>query len=147
MRTGKVSENVLKRSVLRQIKYKRQEVLSGAGIGEDCAIFSLSDGKNLVACVQEASPIFEGDAGWMTRLIIRCANNLAAAGGEPVAVSLVLLLPEEAEEAELKLLMKQAEETCGSLGIAIEVGKAAAGRAGTRLDASPLGSSSTPSSA
>lgn len=123
MRTGKVSENVLKRSVLRQIKYKRQEVLNGAGVGEDCAILSLSDGENLVTCVQEASPVFEGDTDWMTRLIIRCANNLAAAGGEPVAVSLVLLLPEEAEEAELKLLMKQAEGTCSSLGIAIVGGQ------------------------
>lgn len=41
MKTGKVSENVLKRSVLRQIKTKRREVLCGAGIGVDCATFSL----------------------------------------------------------------------------------------------------------
>ena len=38
MKIGKISENVLKRSVLKQIKTKREEVLNGAGIGEDCAI-------------------------------------------------------------------------------------------------------------
>lgn len=38
MRLGKISDSVLKRSVLKQIRTKRQEVLSGAGIGEDCAV-------------------------------------------------------------------------------------------------------------
>ena len=40
MEIGKVSGNVLKRSVLGQIKSKREEEDSGAGIGADCAIFS-----------------------------------------------------------------------------------------------------------
>ena len=42
MRPGKISDSVLKRSVLKQIRFRRQEVLSGAGIGEDCAIFAPS---------------------------------------------------------------------------------------------------------
>ncbi len=40
MKIGKVPENVLKRSVLKQIQTKREEIISGAGVGEDCAIFS-----------------------------------------------------------------------------------------------------------
>ena len=39
MKNGKVPENVLKRSVLRQIRTKREEVLNGAGVGVDCAVF------------------------------------------------------------------------------------------------------------
>ncbi len=55
MRPGKVPENVLKRSVLRQIGEKdRQEGLNGAGIGKDCAFFSFSGEGNLVGCMQEA---------------------------------------------------------------------------------------------
>lgn len=38
MKTGKVTENVLKRSVLRQVEKGRKEILTGAGVGEDCAI-------------------------------------------------------------------------------------------------------------
>ncbi len=49
MRTGKLSVNVLKRSVLRPIKKRRAEVLSGAGIGEDCAIFSFAE-SGIVTC-------------------------------------------------------------------------------------------------
>ena len=37
MKIGKVPENVLKRSILKQIRTKRPEVLVGAGVGEDCA--------------------------------------------------------------------------------------------------------------
>lgn len=55
MKIGKVSTNVLKRSVLRQINSKREEVVSGAGIGEDCAIFSFPGETMTVSCVQEAA--------------------------------------------------------------------------------------------
>lgn len=37
MKVGKVPENVLKRSVMKQLHYTRDEVLLGPGIGEDCA--------------------------------------------------------------------------------------------------------------
>lgn len=38
MKVGKVSESVLKRSVLKQITNQNKEVKNGAGIGEDCAV-------------------------------------------------------------------------------------------------------------
>ena len=37
MRTGKLSENVLKRSVFRQQHIKREDVLFANGVGVDCA--------------------------------------------------------------------------------------------------------------
>ena len=66
MNIGKVPENVLKRSVLRQIKTKREEVLSGAGVGEDCAIFSLSDNMFMMTCMQEAAVTVSGDAACLS---------------------------------------------------------------------------------
>lgn len=123
MRTGKVSENVLKRSVLRQIKTKRREILNGAGVGEDCAIFSFSGEENTVSCMQEGQSSGGRDTGWLARLVIRCANNLAVSGGEPVALSLTLLLPVDAEEPFLRELMQCAEETCKGLGMAIAGGQ------------------------
>ncbi len=54
MKIGKVSGSVLERSVLRQIVTNRDKILSGAGVGADCAIFSFGSGQNLVSCVQEA---------------------------------------------------------------------------------------------
>lgn len=117
MRPGKISDNVLKRSVLKQIKTKRQEVLSGAGIGEDCAIFAPNDG--FVSTVSQAPVPGETD---MFRLLIKCANNLAAAGARPMAVLITLLLPRDTEEQLLKQFMVAAENACNMLDMQIAGG-------------------------
>lgn len=132
MKTGKVPENVLKRSVLRQLKTERKEVLNGAGIGKDCAIFSFSD-RNVISCMQEASVAVRASAGCrqpgytvrytMAQLLQKCANNLAASGAEPVAAMITLLLPETTEEPELKTLMAEAEEKCWELSMDIAGGQ------------------------
>ena len=132
MNTGKISEKVLQRSVLRQIKTERKEVLNGAGIGEDCAIFSFSD-RYVASCMQEAAIRLKDDTEaikydaepriTMTHLIKRCANNLAAAGAQPVAVMITLLLPETFEEPDLKAFMEEAEEICKELSISIAGGQ------------------------
>ena len=43
MRTGKISESILKRSILRLIKTHREEVTKGAEVGGDCAFLSWKD--------------------------------------------------------------------------------------------------------
>ena len=132
MNTGKISEKVLKRSVLRQIKTEREEVMNGAGIGEDCAIFSFSD-RYVASCMQEAVIRLKDDMEavkydtepriTMAHLIKRCTNNLAAAGSRPVAVMITLLLPESLEEPDLKAFVIEAEETCKELSISIAGGQ------------------------
>ena len=161
MKLGKVSEVCLKRSVLRQIKTRREEVVCGAGIGEDCAIFSFSKGESMAVCVQEAAVTTQRNLDreqeeavrenvgcvqeeaargnvsqavskgavcpepfmTMAQLVQKCVNNLAADGAEPAAALIALLLPETAEEAELKELMREAEEKCGELSVEIAGGQ------------------------
>ena len=48
MKTGKIPESVLKSSVLRQLHNRRDEVLLGAGVGEDCAALTLESDEVLV---------------------------------------------------------------------------------------------------
>ncbi len=128
MKIGKVSESVLKRSILRQLKTKRKEVLCGAGVGDDCAIFAFSDTEILASCVQEAAVAVQADMGsatavTMAHLIQKCANNLAVSGAQPIAAMITLLLPETVEEADIKALMMQAERTCESLSMQIAGGQ------------------------
>ena len=47
MKVGKVPENVLKRSVFKQIHTMRPEVVLGAGVGEDCAAVQLAEDETL----------------------------------------------------------------------------------------------------
>lgn len=117
MRTGKVSDSVLKRSVLRQIHTKRQEVVNGAGVGEDCAIFASADA--FFTCVSEAAVAGKAD---MARVLVKCVNNLATAGARPIAALITLILPEDAQEQLLKELMAAAEETCGGMQMQIAGG-------------------------
>ena len=131
MKSGKVPVNVLKRSVLRQLKNKRSEIANSAGLGADCAIFEPLTGGQLVTCVQEGvvELCCENDLAEaeredpsvmpMSRILRKCANNLAAAGAEPVAAELVIFLPESVEEPELKALMAEAERTAAELNIQI----------------------------
>lgn len=133
MKSGKVPVNVLKRSVLRQIQTKREEIISGAGIGEDCAIFSFGGGEIMMTCVQTAT-VKAGAAGssdsiFMGHLIQRCANNLAAAGAQPVGVMIALTLPEESEEPDVRALMADAEAKCRELNLQIAGGQTCFSRA------------------
>ena len=118
MKIGKISESVLKRSVLRQIHTKREEIVSGAAIGEDCAIFAQSDAE-MVSCMQEA----DLTSVTVKQLIYRCANNLAAAGAEPFALMITLLLTEDTEEASLKSWMAAADKAAAELSMQIAGGQ------------------------
>lgn len=118
MRLGKLSDSILKRTVLKQIKNRRSEVLCGAGIGEDCAIFALSGDKFATSVVEYTVK----DRQDMIRAIYKSTNNLATAGAEPVAVMLSIILPERASEEKLKKLMDGAAQAAGELNIQIAGG-------------------------
>ena len=121
MKTGKVSESILKRSVLGKIKIRRKEIQKGAGAGEDCAFLAWGDTELCPAAVStQACTLPVKRVTYYA--IMAAANNLAASGAVPAAVTLSLTLPQEAEEAVLKELMEQAEECCGELNIQIAGG-------------------------
>lgn len=120
MKIGKVSESVLKRSILRQLHTKRDEILSGAGMGADCAIFALSGTEMYATCVHEAAVAVQADVAVAVQ---KCANNLAVCGATPIAAMIALLLPEDTEESELKALMAEAEKACSGLGMQIAGGQ------------------------
>ena len=106
----------MKRSVLKKIRTHREEVISGAGVGADCAILMLPEGCETVL---STTPVI-AQAKDISRYAISMAlNNIAASGAEPVGVMLALLLPEETEEPTLQEIMEQAEEICRVCGIQI----------------------------
>lgn len=116
MKVGKIPENVLKRSVFKQIHTKREEVLLGAGIGEDCAAVRLKEDEIFVL---SADPV-TSTARDVGKLAIHITlNDLASSGAEPVGVMLTVLLPENSEEAELRNIMYQIEEVCSKVNVQI----------------------------
>lgn len=116
MRIGKVSENVLVRSVLRKIKNRREEVVCGAGVGTDCAVLSLNEAEEMVLSTNPVSAPADKVSAYGVH---RALNNIAASRAEPVGVMLSIILPEDAEEKALQEMMEQAEEICAAFHVEI----------------------------
>ena len=118
MKQGKLTENCLKRSVLREIGTYREEMQKGAALGQDCAFFSWKE--ETLATTTQTVVLPVKDAG---RLAVYAAdNNLAAAGAQTVGISMALTLPESMEEKELQELMRGIDDTCKELSIQISGG-------------------------
>lgn len=116
MKVGKVPENVLKRSILKQIQTSRKEVVLGAGVGEDCAAIKLGEDEVFVI---STDPI-TGTATDLGELAITVTiNDLASTGAEPVGVMLTVLLPEDITEEQIREIVAQAEHACKKVNVQI----------------------------
>lgn len=129
MKVGKVSETILKRSIFKQIRTKRDEVLLGAGVGEDCAAMKLEPGEIFVISTDPITGTVK-DIG--TLAIQVTANDLASSGAEPVGVMLTVLLPEAVTEEDIKKMMSQVEEACSKVRIQVMGGHTEITRAVTQ---------------
>ncbi len=116
MKVGKVSETILKRSIFKQIRTRRDEVLLGAGVGEDCAAMRLEPGEIFVISTDPITGTVK-DVG--TLAIQVTINDLASSGAEPVGVMLTVLLPEAVTEEDIKKMMAQVEEACAKARIQV----------------------------
>lgn len=123
MRTGKLPESALTRSVLKQVHTGNHRIgrsssdlilenTKGAAIGSDCAFFAVPDGQILAWCAQEAAVAGKADAGEAAALVRKCANNLATAGAIPASAQISIMLPEESTESEVKSLMAELTKAC-----------------------------------
>lgn len=119
MRTGKLSDTALKRSVLRQCAEEDEELVQGAGVGKDSAVIRLQ-GRQLLSCVSSPAVI---DRKSRIRLTLEhTMNSLVCSGCLPQYVLLTVLLPPEAEERQLKELMREAAAACERLQVKIAGG-------------------------
>lgn len=114
LKTGKVPESVLKRSIIKQIRNRRDEIIIGAGVGEDCAAIEIADDEIFVTSTDPITGTSH-DIGALSVHVT--ANDIASSGAEVIGVMLSVLLPEGTEESELKSIMAQVEEVCEKLNI------------------------------
>lgn len=116
MNLGKVSEAVLKRSVLNQIAHRREEVLVGPAIGEDCSVLAIEEDEVLVLSTDPITGTVQ-DIG--TLAVHITANDIASNGAEVIGIMLTILLPDGTEEAQLRAAMQDMEAACRQLNIEI----------------------------
>jgi len=119
MKTGKVPESVLKRSVLKQIHTKREEVILGAAVGEDCAAVQLKEDEIFVLSTDPITGTSEDIGNLAVQVTL---NDLASSGAQPVGILLTALLPEDITEQEIRKMTQQAEEACEKANVQIAGG-------------------------
>ncbi len=93
MRTGKLPEHTLKRSVLHPIRYRSGRNGLWPGIGFDGAVSG-----SMVTAMAGTAFYYHGNELYA---LDGALNNVIAAGGKPYGIGVAILLPEHSEEALL----------------------------------------------
>lgn len=112
---GKLDSQLLKDIVFGNITYKREEVLTRPGIGEDCAVIDFGEYE----CVMSTDPITAAMSE-IGRLAIHIScNDIATNGIKPLGIMLAVMLPVGTTEQEIEEMMRQAGEASEELGVEI----------------------------
>lgn len=107
MRTGKLSEAIRKRSVLKKITYKSPGLLCGVNAWEGCSRLDVGVREHMVFSADAVT----GYADILAeKAFYRTMNRVTASGAEPGGVLSTLFLPETADESELRKIMGRLAE-------------------------------------
>lgn len=97
MKTGKLPEHTLKRSVLNTIRYRNRDTMVRGGIGHDGAVIG-----DMVTSMASTAFCYTGNESYALH---NALNNVIASGGKPYGATITVLLPEHSEEADLRRIM------------------------------------------
>jgi len=115
LKAGKLDSRLLEEIVFKNIKFKRPEVITRPGIGEDCAVVDFG----AYECVLSTDPITAA-VGEIGRLAVHIScNDIASNGVEPLGIMLAVMLPEGTTQEQVEEIMKQAAEVSEELGVEI----------------------------
>jgi hydrogenase maturation factor len=118
MKTGKVSEAILNRSVLKEIKYQKDCVVQACADGSDASVIRFSQEELVIASNPVTLPAKTPAVLGISRVI----NDVAAKGGVPEIITAVLLLPTGYTEKNLKCLMREIDGCCRQHEVALAAG-------------------------
>ncbi len=126
MKAGKLKESVFKRSILKQLHKRNDNVLIGPAIGGDFGAVTM-DEENAIVLSSEPVTLTRDMIG-STAIQVAC-NNVACSGAIPTAVSVTMLLPTSFNEEEIRDLMKDMDKACEACEVDIISGHTEVSRA------------------
>lgn len=114
MKNGKISESILKRSVLKQLHTKKDNVLCKAAVGNDCAVC-----EDIVTSSSVVELDISNPATLSKLAVYPAVNNIATSGARPLGIDVSFLIPTTWNEAQLRELVKEIDDKCAKCGIAV----------------------------
>ena len=121
MKIGKVSQTVLKRSILKPLQFKREEALIEPSVEEMCYGAACKDGEQVLL---SGVTLYGDEKDLGVFALAQVMNDLATRGAKPVGVSVHIVLPPYAYESRLKSMIEYVEEAGSAFSVQIMNAKA-----------------------
>lgn len=112
MKAGKLTESMLKRSVLKQLHKRNEAITTKPAIGAD---FGMYEGSGLVALSTETCTLPITNLAQVA--VAKAIANAACSGGKVDGVLVNLLLPTYYNEQQLRDLIQQIDAFCKKAGV------------------------------
>lgn len=121
MKIGKVSQTVLKRSILKPLQFHREEVIIEPSIEEMCFGIDAKEDEQVLS----ASAVLYGDEKDLgVFALAQVVNDLATRGAKAVGASIHIMLPPYAYESRLKAMVEYVERAGSAHAVQIMCAKA-----------------------
>ena len=121
MKIGKVSQTVLKRSLLKPLQFHREEAMLEPSVEEMCYGVTCREDESLLV----SNAILYGDEKDLgVFALAQVINDLATRGAKPVGVGVHIMLPPYAYESRLKAMMEHIEQAGSAHEVQVMCAKA-----------------------
>jgi len=112
---GKLDPTTLKQLIFSSLGNQDPRVILGPNIGEDATVIDSGD-RVLVVHSDPITGAVE-NVGWLAVNV--CTNDIATRGIRPLWILMVLLLPENFSQVQLKTITTQIDQAAKQLGVAV----------------------------
>ena len=121
MKIGKVSQTVLKRSLLKPLQFKREEAIFEPSIEEMCYGVACGEDEQLLV---SGTVLYGNEKELGVFALAQVLNDLATRGAKMVGASVHIMLPPYAYESRLKSMMENIERAGSAHNVQIMCAKA-----------------------
>ena len=116
MKIGKVSQTVLKRSLLKPLRFKREEAIFETSIEEMCYGIAADPEEQVISA---DSVLYGNEKDLGVFALAQAINDVATRGAVPIGASVYFMLPPHAYESRLKTMTEYVEEAGQRQGVQI----------------------------
>lgn len=121
MKIGKVSQTVLKRSILKPLQFQREEAMIEPSAWEMCYGVKVQADEQ---CISSGVTLYGDEKDLGVFALAQVVNDLATRGAKAVGASVYIMLPPYAYESRLKAMMEFVERAGSAHAVQIMCAKA-----------------------
>lgn len=121
MKIGKVSQTVLKRSILKTLQFQREETIIQPSVEEMCYGIEVKEDEQILST---SAALYGNEKDLGVFALAQVVNDLATRGAKAVGVSVHIMLPPYAYESRLKNMMEHIERASSAHTVQVLCAKA-----------------------